>query len=48
MVLLLIIYTDWLVDHCHYKPKWVGQVKLEQEEITAAVKDVADKIFLEN
>jgi len=42
MMLLLIFYTDWLVDRRHCEPKWLGQVKLVQERIATAVKGVAD------
>ena len=36
------IYTDWLIDRRHCEAKWVGQVKLVQERISVAIKDVAD------
>ena len=36
------ICTDWLIDRRHCEAKWVGQVKLVQERIGRAVKDVAD------
>lgn len=36
------ICTDWLIDRRHCEAKWVGQVKLVQEKIGRAVKDVTD------
>ena len=36
------VCTDWLIDRHHCEAKWVGQVKLVQERISTAIKDVAD------
>ena len=36
------ISTDWLIDRRHCEAKWVGQVKLVQERISTAIKDVVD------
>jgi len=35
-------HIDWLIDRRHCEVKWVGQMKLVQERINAAIKGVAD------